>query len=180
MQKKIVLTGAPGTGKSSILDELKARGFYCMPEVSREVTQEAQKRGIQQLFLSKPLTFSKLIFEDREQQFKEIQHPNSNWIFFDRGMPDVYAYMDYRKYSYPNVFKKKSKLYKYDVIFLLKPWNRIYISDNERYENFKESKVIDKYLQNTYQELGYSITEVPFGTVKDRSNFILNWLKINT
>ena len=55
VQKKIkVIIGGPGTGKTSIIDELKARGYCCYPEISREVTMEAKKQGIDQLFLEQP------------------------------------------------------------------------------------------------------------------------------
>ena len=177
MQKKIVLTGGPGTGKSSILDELKARGFSCMPEISREVTKKAQKKGIQQLFLSDPLLFSNLLFKGSINLNKHNKTMPTG--FFDR-IPDVYAYLDYSKASYPRILKEKSRNYRYDVIFLFKPWSVIYISDNERYENFEESKAIDRYLQHAYQEQGYSVIEVPFGTVKERCNFMINWLKTYT
>ena len=52
MQKKIVLIGGPGTGKSSVLKQLKHSGFFCMEEISREITIKAQKEGIDQLFLT--------------------------------------------------------------------------------------------------------------------------------
>lgn len=34
--KKIIITGPPGTGKSSIIKELKKRGFYCFEEIWEE------------------------------------------------------------------------------------------------------------------------------------------------
>ena len=50
MQKKIVLIGGPGTGKTSVLKQLKRTGFFCIEEISREITIKAQKEGIEQLF----------------------------------------------------------------------------------------------------------------------------------
>jgi hypothetical protein len=38
-----------------LIDGLVAKGFCCYPEISREVTLEAKKQGIEQLFLKKPL-----------------------------------------------------------------------------------------------------------------------------
>ena len=176
----MVLIGGPGTGKSTVLDELSKRKYHCMPEVSREVTLEAQKRGTQQLFLTKPLLFSKMLLEGRERQFLDAKESNSEIIFFDRGLPDVYAYMDYTNDVYPDYFKQKCIEYKYDYVFLFKPWEEIYISDNERYESFEESLEIDKFLQKAYVDLRYTIIEVPFGSVVERVDFVLNWLSINT
>ena len=46
MQKKIVLIGGPGTGKSSVLKQLKSSGFCCMEEISRQITIRAQEEGV--------------------------------------------------------------------------------------------------------------------------------------
>ena len=64
-------------------------------------------------------------------------------------------------------------------VFIFKPWKKIYISDNERYENFTESLEIDSYLQKVYEDLGYSPIEVPFNSIEKRTEFILNWLNKN-
>ncbi|MBL4604809.1 MAG: ATP-binding protein [Flavobacteriaceae bacterium] len=179
MQKKIVLIGGPGTGKSSVLNELENRGFHCMHEVSREVTLKAQQEGIQQLFLSDPLLFSRMLLDGRVKQYNDANTSKHTSIFFDRGIPDVYAYLEYTNDSYPKEFIDKSVHYKYDYAFMFKPWKEIYTSDNERYESFEESLIIDTFLQKTYADLGYRIIVVPFGSMKERTDFILNWLKTN-
>jgi len=51
MQQKIVITGGPGTGKSTIIEELTKLNYICMPEISRDITLNAKKKGIDQLFL---------------------------------------------------------------------------------------------------------------------------------
>ncbi|CAL2079810.1 ATP-binding protein [Tenacibaculum sp. 190524A02b] len=176
MQQKIVLIGGPGTGKSSVLNEFIKRGYLCMPEISREVTLKAQKEGIDQLFLEQPLLFSQMLLEGREEQFTNACKESNKIIFFDRGIPDVHAYMNYLKTDYPTIYKEKSNKYLYDKVFMLAPWKEIYVSDNERYESFEQAVEIDKYLREAYQEVGYKIVDVPFGTVEERCNFILNSL----
>ena len=179
MQQKIVLIGGPGTGKSSIINELISRGFYCKQEISREVTLEAQKKGIDQLFLTDPLLFSNLLLEGREKQFLDTNNSKEEIVFFDRGIPDVHAYLEFFNTEYPAYFIKKSKTYLYTKVFMLPPWKDIYTSDNERYESFDQATKIHHHLKKTYQNIGYKICNVPFGTIQERTNYILDAIKIN-
>lgn len=171
-----MITGAPGTGKSTVIRELSQRNFECMPEISREVTLNARKSGTDQLFLTNPLLFSELLLEGRVNQYIEGELKNCDLLFFDRGIPDIPAYMDYVNMDYPSIFIEKSNFYRYNYIFLMPPWEEIYISDNERYENFDQAITIHDHLKNIYQSLNYKIIEVPFGSVNDRTNFIIDQL----
>ena len=177
MNKEIVvIIGGPGTGKTTIIEGLLAKGFCCYPEISREVTLEAKKQGIEQLFLENPLLFSELLLEGRKKQFHNAQKEPHNIVFLDRGIPDVLAYMHYIGDSYPAFFDQACRDHIYTKIFLLPPWEEIYISDNERYENFEQAKLIYNHLTETYQKYGYDLIEVPKGTVEERISFILNQL----
>ena len=177
MQTKVVITGGPGTGKSTIIDELISRGFSCMQEISREITLNARANGTEQLFLTQPLLFSELLLNGRESQFVETIKLNDDLVFFDRGIPDIPAYMNYIGIDYPKIYMEKSALHSYDYVFLMPPWEDIYISDNERYESFEQALAIHNHLERTYKELNYNIQEVPPGSVNDRTNFILDCLK---
>lgn len=148
-----------------------------MEEISREVTLKAKDEGIEQLFLTKPLLFSKMLLEGREKQYLEANKSDKEIIFFDRGIPDIFAYLNYFNTEYPSIFIDKSKKYLYDKVFLFLPWKEIYLSDNERYESFEQSNSINSFLINAYKEIGYQLITVPFGSIEDRSNFILNSIK---
>lgn len=174
--RKIVITGGPGTGKTSIIDHLKSQGHFCLIEISREVILAARQQGIEQLFLSDPLLFSQKLLEGRIAQYKQVEN-HTGTLFFDRGIPDVVAYMDYSKESYPEHFVKACHNYRYDTVFLLPPWEDIYHSDNERYENFDQAKEIYHALKKTYEFYGYSPIEVPTDTVPRRIDFIKSKLK---
>ncbi|MCL7754424.1 ATP-binding protein [Polaribacter sp. Z022] len=176
MQQKILLIGGPGTGKTSVLNQLIKRGYFCFPEISREVTLKAQEQGIEQLFLTKPLLFSEMLLEGREKQFLDAIKSKEDLVFFDRGIPDVHAYMDYFKTAYPSIYLEKSKQYKYDKVFHFSPWKDIHEIDNERYETFEETTAIDVYLMKSYTDLGYNIINVPFGNLDERTNFVINSL----
>lgn len=173
MQKKIVITGGPGTGKSTVIEELMQRNYDCMEEISRQVTLEARKEGIEQLFLTDPLLFSEKLFNGRVQQYVDACNLNSDLVFFDRGIPDVHAYMEYANQDYPEKFVVSSVQHKYTKIFIMPPWKEIYNSDSERYEDFDQALKIHTYLHRAYHELGYEIIEVPTGKVAARTDFIL-------
>lgn len=172
-----MLVGGPGTGKTSIVKKLDELGYACFHEISRQVTLEAQKEGIEQLFLEDPILFSKKLLEGREQQYLKAKSLENDFIFFDRGIPDVLAYLVFSNSNYPSVFKEKSKQYKYDIIFHFKPWEKIHETDNERYESFEETQKIDHYLVETYSSLNYNLITVPFDSIENRVDFILNTIK---
>ncbi len=170
---KIVLTGAPGTGKSTIIDELEKRNKYCMHEISREVTLKAREEGTEQLFLTQPLLFSEMLLKGRLAQFHEATNLIEKFVFFDRGIPDVHAYMNYFGLNYPDKYAEISNKNRYDFVFLMPPWEEIYITDSERYESFEQALAIHNHLLRAYESLNYTVVEVPKGTVNDRTDYIL-------
>lgn len=175
MQKEIiVIIGGPGTGKTTLIDGLVQKGFCCYPEISRQVTAQAQQQGIEQLFLENPLLFSELLLEGRKKQFHDAHQEPHNIVFLDRGIPDVLAYMHYIGDSYPPFFDAVCKEHIYTKIFILPPWEDIYVSDQERYENFEQAQLIHDHLVETYRNYGYELIEVPKDTVDKRILFILD------
>ena len=175
--KKIVITGGPGTGKSSIITELLKRGYTCLEEISRQVILEARKDGIDQLFLKNPLLFSELLLKGRKQQYDEAESHNSDLVFIDRGLPDVLAYMDFIGDEYPKEFIATCKTNMYNYVFILSPWQEIFTSDNERYENFEQAVSIHHHLLDTYKKYEYNLLDVPFDTVEKRADYILEIIK---
>lgn len=179
--KKIVITGSAGTGKTSVIDNLKTKGFYCFDEVIRTLTSEAKKEVDTSAHISNPIVFAKdpldfntRLLNGRLDQFKQADAFNEKTCFFDRGIPDVLAYMDYFKQNYEALFINTCKQHVYTHVFLLPPWKAIYKTDSGRFESFDEVLQIHEHLKSTYKKLGYPIIEVPFGTVEERTNFVLN------
>ncbi len=170
----IVIIGGPGTGKSTIIDGLVAKDFCCYPEISRQVTLEAKKQGIEQLFLENPLLFSELLLEGRKKQYTDALEEKHEVVFIDRGIPDVLAYMHYIGDSYPAHFDLACRENVYTKIFILPPWEEIYVSDEARYENFEQAKLIHNHLVETYKSYGYELIEVPKDSLDNRILFILD------
>ena len=175
VQKEIiVIIGGPGTGKSTIINQLTSLGHCCYPEISRQVTAEAKKLGIDQLFLEDPLLFSQKLLEGRIKQFNDAQEEAHPVVFIDRGVPDVVAYMNFIGDDHPPHFEEACVTCTYSKIFMLPPWEEIYESDGERYENYEQAQQIYLHLKETYQNYGYELIEVPKDTVDNRILFILD------
>lgn len=175
--ERIVITGGPGSGKTALVKYLEDQGHQVMHEISREVILEAQKEGIEQLFLENPILFSEKLLEGRLTQFQEGENRQTETLFYDRGMPDVTAYMDFVNTHYPPNFSETCRTYKYDKIFVLPPWEEIYEQDNERYESFKQAEALFYFLKKAYENYGYKTCEVPVGSIKERADFIIAKVK---
>ena len=60
--KKILITGGPGTGKTSLVNELKNNGYLCSEEIVRDLTIKKRDEGVDQYFLTDPFVFSIKLF----------------------------------------------------------------------------------------------------------------------
>lgn len=145
-----------------------------MHEISREVTRKAQEEGIEQLFLINPILFSEKLLEGRLAQFEAAEECSAETLFYDRGMPDVTAYMDFVQTHYPVNFEDTCLENKYDVVFVLPPWKEIYIQDNERYESFEQAENLFQFLKEGYKKYGYEVYEVPTASIQSRVEYILD------
>lgn len=173
MQKKIVITGGPGTGKTTLINKLVEQGFYCMPEISREITAQARLEGVEYLFLSQPILFSERLLKGRIAQYNELASRSEDLVFFDRGIPDVSAYMDCTNEAYPEYFTTANKDHPYTQVFILPPWEEIFVSDDIRFEDFEYAVAIYHALKKAYTDLGYQLIEIPKTSVDERISFIL-------
>ncbi len=178
--KKIVITGAPGTGKTVVVDALENKGYYCYPEIIREMTA-AEKKGTTNktiatnplVFVDDPLQFNHKLLEGRIAHFKAAKALSDSVCFFDRGIPDVLAYMDYFDQTYPPEFVQACKAHRYQQIFLLPPWEEIFASDNERMENFDQAVELHNHLFETYSKFDYAVTMLPKASIEERVALIL-------
>ncbi|WP_299117395.1 ATP-binding protein [uncultured Winogradskyella sp.] len=179
--ERIVITGGPATGKTAIIDDLASRGHYCFEEVIRKLTAKAKDTGDITDLHSNPIAlvsdsnaFNTNLINLRIDDFNDATIAKEKQVFYDRGIPDVLAYMSYFDQPISEAFNTICKTYKYDKIFLLPPWEAIYTDDGERFETFEQAVDIYHKLKETYQEFDYSIIEVPFGTIEERTDFIIS------
>nr|WP_298789360.1 ATP-binding protein [uncultured Allomuricauda sp.] len=180
---KVVITGAPGTGKTSIVNGLEQKGHHCFHEIIRDMTSKAKMDGDPEKMVSNPLVFvddalqfNKDLLYGRANHFKDSLSSEASINIFDRGIPDVLAYMDFFNQEYDHEFTSACEAHKYDAIFIAPPWKEIYVSDNERLETFDEAQKIHDALMHTYIQFGYHPILIPKKPVVERVSFVLETL----
>lgn len=151
------------------------------------MTLEAKESGSSSKLVSNPLAFvddpyafNSQLLQARITDFKKGDKMSGEVLFYDRGIPDVLAYMNYFQQPYEDHFRKACENHRYDAVFLLPPWEDIYVSDNERLETFEEAISIHYHLRSTYEAYGYEPVLVAEGTVQERAEAILKKLNLNT
>lgn len=174
---RIVITGGPGFGKSSIIRELENRRYSVFHEVSREVLDHQVKTGGDVLPWKDHQAFNEVVFKGRLESFHAAA--NSQVLYFyDRGLPDSLAYLLADDKQIPEHFRAEAKHCNYyHRVFFTPPWKEIYQVDNERWEEFTHAEKIHASILRFYEELGYELVEIPKISVQDRVNFILDRIK---
>tara|TARA_B100002019_G_scaffold190413_1_gene164597 strand:+ start:265 stop:807 length:543 start_codon:yes stop_codon:yes gene_type:complete len=175
--KKIVLTGGPSSGKTSIIKNLKKLGFLCFDEVARELFFET---SVLNSFKKNPLLFSKKIINKRIDHYLISENNTSNakrnLCFFDRGIHDSIAYLNYIEVK--NDYEKKLKRFNYSLIFLLELNKNFFENDINRSESFDQSKLIHNEIELIYKKFNFEIIKVPWMNIEKRTNFILDKCKL--
>lgn len=172
-----IITGAPGTGKSTLLESLREKGYCCYAEISRQVIREELDKGTRCLPWRDIIAFSEKVLHRMEHQLEEI--PADRISFLDRGIPDLIAYLRNAGYAVPDVFWKNAFPGRYSkTVFIAPPWERIYVEETERPESFEQALSIQDSLRSTYEELGYELLTLPKASPEERCRFIEEQMKV--
>ena len=175
MQNYIVLTGAPGSGKTTVLDRLQSLGQTVVAEPARQILAEQRSFGGRAVPERNPDLFVELLLSRALYEYRR-HTGGTHTVLFDRGLPDVIAYA--RLFGLPcDGTVAAAQRYRYNAQVLLLPAQEdIYRQDEERRMTFAQARRFGEIIREAYEELGYAVTTLPPGTPDERARALLSQL----
>ncbi|UCD80732.1 MAG: ATP-binding protein [Desulfobacterales bacterium] len=167
-----VITGAPCSGKTAVINELERRGYRVVHETARAYIDRRLNEGLQlEAIKADERQFEGCILEEKLRI--ESSLPPNETIFFDRGIPDSIAYFKLAGLDAAEPLSK-SNLSRYRMIFFFERLE--FLKDRVRSENEKTADRLNSLIQESYRLLEYEIIPVPAFSIEQRVEFILKLL----
>lgn len=168
-----VLTGGPGSGKSTLVSALRERGFMTVDESGRAIIREELAEGGDALPWGDRARFAQRML-DRETENHARMRESSATVIFDRGIPDVIGYLRLCDLPVPAAADEAARIWRYNPLVFIAPfWAQIYAQDAERKQSAEEAERTYLTMHAVYSEYGYELAELPLATVEERTEFVL-------
>lgn len=169
----VIISGGPGSGKTTVLEELEKLGFPHAPEVARQIIQEQVAMGGAALPWKDREAYTQLMLERSIESYL-AHNPSVKATFSDRGIPDTLCYARLIGLQKTSLIEKGCRGYRYaSVVFLAPPWREIYETVSERKQDFAEAERTYEVMAKVYAECGYELSILPQVTPRARAEFIL-------
>lgn len=173
---RIVLTGGPGSGKTTLIHALAGRGFAVEPEAGRAVIQAQQAVGGDALPWADRARFAEAML-DSDIAAHARHEGATEPVFFDRGIPDVVGYLDLCGLPVPARLDKAAWTLRYRTTVFIAPfWPGIFVQDAERRQDPDEARRTYEAMARVYPAHGYDLVELPLADVEARVAFVLERL----
>jgi predicted ATPase len=174
MKTFFVITGGPGSGKTTLIDALEQAGFARTVEAGRGIIQDQVAIVGPALPWRDPAAFAELMLGWAMRSYRMAAR-EAGPVFFDRGVPDVIGYLRLMRMPVPLHLAKAAEVFRYRRhVFIAPPWREIFTQDTERRQDFTEAERIHVALAETYAGLGYELVELPRAGVAERLQFVVD------
>nr|WP_088509278.1 AAA family ATPase [Burkholderia ubonensis] len=171
-----VVTGGPGSGKSTLIDALERAGFARSQEAGRGVIQDHVAVDGPALPWRDRSAFAELML-GWEMRSHHLARQARGPVFFDRGVPDVIGYLRLSGLAVPAHAEAAARRFRYHRrVFIAPPWPDIYTQDAERRQDFGEAVRTYDAMVECYASYDYRLIELPRASVTARVRFVLDAL----
>jgi predicted ATPase len=171
--RRIVVTGGPGAGKTSLINHLERRGLPCALEAGRAIIRGQVETGGTALPWADRQAYAQLMLA-MDRRSHDGAEAFGGPVFFDRGVPDIVGYLRLCELPIPDDLAVAALGLRYDpLVFIAPPWPEIFANDAERKQDFAEAVRTHAMMVQVYAELGYDLVELPRASILDRVDFVL-------
>ncbi len=178
MSLKVIIAGGPGSGKSTLIAALEARGHACAGEAGRAILMHqtaidgpAQHSRDAALYAELMLSW--------EMRTYDLMRDTAGPVFFDRGVPELTGYFELMGLAIPDHFRRAAALFRYHAtVFVAPPWREIYRQDAQRRQDFDEAVRSHAALAKAYRDAGYQMVDLPRASPAARADFVLDMLAL--
>jgi predicted ATPase len=175
VERFVIISGCSGGGKSTLLAELRLRGYAVVEEPGRRIVREEIERKGSALPWADSAAF---LHRAIEMSLADRASARSlkGWVFFDRGLVDATAGL--QALTSEQVLAPLRDRHRYHQrVFLAPPWPEIYETDSERRHDLDSALAEYSRLLEVYPSLGYEVLVLPKVAVAQRANFVLEALE---
>jgi predicted ATPase len=169
-----VITGGPGSGKTTLIDALAEAGFARTIEAGRAIIQDQTAIDGPALPTRDPVLFAELMLSWELQSYRSAQAQDGP-VFFDRGIPDIAGYYRLIGKAVPPHVTAATERFRYNRrVFAAPPWPEIFGQDVERKQTYEEAVRTFEAVTGAYRDFGYELVLLPLAPVAQRVEFILD------
>jgi predicted ATPase len=172
---RVVFTGGPGVGKTTLLLALQARGYTIVGDSARAIIQDRRRRGLS----PRPNAFEfaqEVLRMDVESYARHAA--TSDLVFFDRSVLDALGMLNHVTPLSESELGTWLSQYQYNSkVFVFPPWEATYTNDAERDHTFEHVEAVHRSVQGWYRRCQYQVVEVPRVPVPERCAYVLQALE---
>ena len=178
--KKYILSGAPGSLKTSVLRYLETLGYAVVDEAATDVIALEQALGNDEPWTDPSFIDQIVCLQRQRQQQQQLQSLSTvaEVQFFDRSPVDTYALCKYLEFQPSAALMEEldriqaEKIYSNAVFFME---NLGFCQPSEvRRITFEESLRFERIHEEAFHRWGYEIVKIPAVSISERAKAILN------
>lgn len=168
-----VITGGPSSGKTTVINLLKEKGYFTVEENARHFldTQRVKGKTVEEVKKNQK-EFQTAILKLQVNREKAL-NPDE-LVFLDRAIPDALAYYRFLNLEVDDRLKDAMNKVCYKKVFIMDPLPLV--NDYARLENKEAQIKIHQLITEVYNSLPCPIIHVPVLPIEQRVEFILNRL----
>ncbi|MGN6376495.1 MAG: AAA family ATPase [Sphingomonas sp.] len=167
-----VVTGGPGSGKSTLIAALASAGVATSAEVGRAIIKEQMAAGGTALPWLDHHAFAEQMIA-REIAAHEAALARGAAVVLDRGVPDVIGFLRTSGLAVPPHIDAAAWRHRYNSrVFIAPWWPEIFVTDAERRQTPEAARDTYAAMVATYRDYGYTLVELPRASVADRVAFV--------